>query len=189
MKEAYSGDAGRTSGNAVLSICLRHSAQGEDGEGGGSLTGSLQAVDTYRGHDYVTVDCFPKDRGEEDCIGMVSYRDLDLGQRVAGDANERTGEAVQGVAATRLFGQDDGGRRQVNAVGLALDRCAQTAVYQQTRRGVGGDGLEDRLRDVGEFKRAEVFLAELDEVDRLFPPSLRLSDEGGAFLGLIAGEE
>ena len=104
MKEAYSGDASRTSGGAVLSIRLRHSAQGEDGEGGGSVTGSLQAVDTYRGHDYVTVDCFPKDRGEEDCIGMVSYRDLDLGQRVAGDGNEGPGEAVHGVAATCLFG-------------------------------------------------------------------------------------
>jgi len=74
-------------------------------------------------------------------------------------------------------------------VGLALDRCAQTAVYQQARRGVGGDGLKDDLREVAEFERAEVFLAELDEVDRLFPPSRRLSDEGGAFLGLIAGEE
>ena len=104
MKEAYSGDASRTSSDAVRSIRLRHSAQGEDGYRFCSLAGSLQAVEPCRGPDYVTVDCFPEDRGEEDCVGAVPYRDLDLGQRVAGDGNEGPGEAVHGVAATCLFG-------------------------------------------------------------------------------------
>jgi len=111
MKEAYSGDASRTSRDTVLSIRLRHSAQGEDGEGGGGLTGSLQAVEPCRGPHYVTIDCFPEDRGEEDCVGAVPYCDLDLGQRVAGDGNEGPGEAVHGVAATCLLGQDAGVRR------------------------------------------------------------------------------
>src|SRR5262245_28046147 len=111
--------------DAERSVFFYDASKRIDRDRGGGFTGGFEGVESGWWGDVETVDGFTEDWGEEDGVGVVALRDVDLGERVAGDGNDRTRKAVDRVAAANLGWEDGRVRGQMNAVGLGFNGCAE----------------------------------------------------------------
>jgi len=186
VEETDSGDACCAGSEALWGVFLCDAAESVDRDGSGGGAGFVQGIETGGGGDEVSGNGFSEDRGEEDGVGAVASGDLDLGEGVAGDGDDRGWEAETSVASADVVGEKGGVGGKVQTVGTALEGGMEAAVDEEAGGGrFGCDGGEDARGQVGEIVGEKVFFAELDEVDSVAGPQRGLTDEGSLLLGFV----
>ena len=112
----------------------------------------------------------------------------DLVESVAGEADERLGQAGGGVEGANLSGGEFIGRRcQVNSVGAGGEGNVCAGVDEEPGRGVvRAEGCEEVAGERGEVCGGEIVFAELEEVDASGGETLGLSEERGLAGGFVS---
>ena len=88
MEEADCGYSGGSGLDALCCICVGYASQRVDGNGGGGLTGFVEAGQTLAREDGFGVDIFFEDRGEENRVWLVRFRCHNAGDSVTRDGNK-----------------------------------------------------------------------------------------------------
>ncbi|RZU41223.1 hypothetical protein BDD14_2728 [Edaphobacter modestus] len=190
VEEADSSDAFGSGGEALRSVLFGDAAEGVDGNGVGGEAGFVQGFEAGGGRDELAGDGFSEDRGEEDGIGAVAAGDLNFSEGVAGDGDDGGRKSEARIAAAHVAGEQGRVGGKVDAVSPTLNGGLETAVDEQASgRGLGGNGGEDAVGEIGKISGEEIFFAELDKVDASPRPQGGLLDEGRVSLGLVAGKQ
>jgi len=136
-------------------------------------------------------DYFLEDGAEEDERRREAAGASDLGERVAGEADDRVRETGRSVELADLGWREFAfGGGEVDAVGADGDGDVGAGVDEKF--GAGAVDFREDAKDgpsgFGEIARREVFLAELEEIDAFDGTLTSMIQQGCASGGLGPGE-
>lgn len=194
-KEAYGGDAGGSSGECGGGVGAGDASEGEDGDGLSGEGGCAEQIEASAGSDFFIDDVFLggircgdhffEDGTEEDVGGTVVRRSRcgagNLVEGVAGEADERLGQAGRGVEGANLSGGKLAGRGgEMDSVGAGGESDVGAGVDEEPGCGVvRAEGCEEAASERGEVRGGEVCFAELEEVNASGGKALGLGEERG----------
>lgn len=189
-KQADAGDPLGSGLKTLGRVFRSDSPESVDGNGSSGEAGVMQRFKPCRGRDDLAGNGLSKDWCEEDCVRLIPAGDLDLGEIVTGDGDDRGSKVQAGIAPANIVRKQRRVRRKMHAVGLAVQRCLKATVDEQARRrGLVCNGSQDLRGKVGQVGRRQIFFTELNQVDTTARPTGSLLYQGGLLLGFVPGKQ
>ena len=161
-EHADGGDAGGSGGEALRGAGGGDAPEGEDGGRGREPAGLLESFQAERGRDLPAGDGLAEDGAEEDGVGALVAGVFDLGEGVAGAADEGCWEDLPDLGR----GEVARGGGEMDAVGTGGEGDVRPGSDQNPCGCVGpAEGFNDGAGEGEQGGGGQILLADEEEID------------------------